>query len=134
MYIPVFTAAQALQRDDVESGHKTPGQEIAAPSVEERLATLEGRIQEQAVFMADVRGSTVEAIRDLRRDIDRQFQLIDRRFEQVDRRFEHVDQRFEQVDQRFERLERLMMWMLGVTLTGFTAVMVAVIGSISGLR
>ena len=118
------------------------------PSVEERLATLEGRIQEQAVFMADVRGSTVEAIRDLRRDIDRQFQLIDRRFEQVDRRFEQVDQRFEQVDQRFEqvdqrfdrvdqrfdRLEHLMMWMLGVTLTGFTAVMVAVIGSISGLR
>ncbi len=35
------------------------------PSVEERVATLEGRIQEQAVFMADVRGSTVEAIRDL---------------------------------------------------------------------
>ncbi|MGH9237443.1 MAG: hypothetical protein ACRD3G_05335 [Vicinamibacterales bacterium] len=83
------------------------------PSVEERLATLEGRIQEQAVFMADVRGSTVEAIRDLRRD---------------------VDQRFEHVDRRFDRVERLVMWMLGVTLTGFTAVVAAVIGSMSGLR
>jgi hypothetical protein len=83
------------------------------PSVEERLATLEGRIQEQAVFMADVRGSTVEAIRELRRD---------------------VDQRFEHVDRRFDRVERLVMWMLGVTLTGFTAVVAAVIGSMSGLR
>ena len=83
------------------------------PSVEERLATLEGRIQEQAVFMADVRGSTVDAIRELRRD---------------------VDQRFEHVDRRFDRVERLVMWMLGVTLTGFTAVVAAVIGSMSGLR
>lgn len=83
------------------------------PSVEERLATLEGRVQEQAVFMADVRGSTVEAIRELRRD---------------------VDQRFEHVDRRFDRVERLVMWMLGVTLTGFTAVVAAVIGSMSGLR
>lgn len=83
------------------------------PSVEERLATLEGRIQEQAVFMADVRGSTVEAIRELRRD---------------------VDQRFEHVDRRFDRVERLVMWMLGVTLTGFTAVVAAVIGSMSALR
>ena len=83
------------------------------PSVEERLATLEGRIQEQAVFMADVRGSTVEAIRVLRRD---------------------VDQRFEHVDRRFDRVERLVMWMLGVTLTGFTAVVAAVIGSMSALR
>lgn len=118
------------------------------PSVEERLATLEGRIQEQAVFMADVRGSTVEAIRELRREIERQFEHVDRQFEHVERqfenverRFEHVDQRFEDVDQRFEhvdrrfdRVERLVMWMLGVTLTGFTAVIAAVIGSIAALR
>lgn len=111
------------------------------PSVEERLATLEGRIQEQAVFMADVRGSTVEAIRELRREIDRQFEHVERQFENVERRFEHVDQRFEDVDQRFEhvdrrfdRVERLVMWMLGVTLTGFTAVIAAVIGSIAALR
>ena len=104
------------------------------PSVEERLATLEGRIQEQAVFMADVRGSTVEAIRDLRREIDRQFESVDRQFENVDRQFENVDRRFEHVDRRFDRVERLVMWMLGVTLTGFTAVIAAVIGSIAGLR
>lgn len=125
------------------------------PSVEERLATLEGRIQEQAAFMADVRGSTAEAIRELRRDfdqtfqlIDQRFQLVDRRFEQVNQRFEQVNQRFEQVDQRFERVEqrfdhidrrfdrveRLLMWMFGATLTGFTAVMAAAIGSVLRLR
>jgi hypothetical protein len=94
------------------------------PSVEERLATLEGRIQEQAVFMADVRGSTVDAIRELRRDVDQRFEELRR----------DVDQRFEHVDRRFDRVERLVMWMLGVTLTGFTAVVAAVIGSMSGLR
>ena len=94
------------------------------PSVEERLATLEGRIQEQAVFMADVRGSTVDAIRELRRDVDQRFEELRR----------DVDQRFEHVDWRFDRVERLVMWMLGVTLTGFTAVVAAVIGSMSGLR
>jgi hypothetical protein len=111
------------------------------PSVEERLATLEGRIQEQAVFMADVRGNTAEAIRELRRDIDQRFQLVDRRFEQVDQRFEQVDQRFErveqrfdQIDRRFDRVERLLMWMFGATLTGFTAVMAAAIGSVLRLR
>ena len=97
------------------------------PSVEERLATLEGRIQEQAVFMADVRGSTAEAIRELRRDIDQRFQLVDRRFEQV-------DQRFDQIDRRFDRVERLLMWMFGATLTGFTAVMAAAIGGVLRLR
>ena len=94
------------------------------PSVEERLATLEGRIQEQAVFMADVRGSTVDAIRELRRDVDQRFEELRR----------DVDQRFEHVDRRFDRVERLVMWMLGATLTGFTAVVAAVIGSMSGLR
>ena len=94
------------------------------PSVEERLATLEGRIQEQAVFMADVRGSTVDAIRELRRDVDQRFEELRR----------DVDQRFEHVDRRFDRVERLVMWMLGVTPTGFTAVVAAVIGSMSGLR
>ena len=94
------------------------------PSVEERLATLEGRIQEQAVFMADVRGSTVDAIRELRRDVDQRFEELRR----------DVDQRFEHVDRRFDRVERLVMWMLGVTLTGFTAVVAAVIGSMSALR
>ena len=97
------------------------------PSVEERLATLEGRIQEQAVFMADVRGSTAEAIRELRCDIDQRFQLVDRRFEQVDQRFDHIDR-------RFDRVERLLMWMFGATLTGFTAVMAAAIGSVLRLR
>ena len=105
------------------------------PSVEERLATLEGRIQEQAVFMADVRGSTVDAIRELRRDVDQRFEELRR---DVDQRFKElrrdVDQRFEHVDRRFDRVERLVMWMLGVTLTGFTAVVAAVIGSTSALR
>ena len=84
------------------------------PSVEERLATLEGRIQEQATFMADVRGNMTDSLRDFRRDVDRQFQGVDRQFQQV--------------DQRFDRIDKYFLWMFGAMMTGFTAVMAALIG------
>lgn len=107
------------------------------PSVEERLATLEGRMQEQATFMADVRGTVAESIRDLRREIDQRFQQVDQHFQQVDQRFQQVDQRFQQVDRRFDaidrrfdRVDRYFLWMLGAMMTGFTAVMAALIGGV----
>ena len=88
--------------------------------------------------------------------VDQRFQQLDQRFQQVDQRFQQVDQRFQQVDQRFtemdrrfdetyrrfndvdrrldvvdgrfDRVERLQLWTLGVMLTGFAAVLTAVVG------
>ena len=110
-------------------------------NVDERLANLEGRVHEQAAFMADVRGGLAESIRDVRREMELRFQQVYQRFEQVDKRFEQVDKRFEQVDQRFtelrtemdrrfDRVERYFFWMFGAMMTGFTAVIAALIGTV----
>lgn len=121
------------------------------PSVEERLARLEGRVHEQGAFMADVRGSVVESVADVRREIelrfvqvdkrfdqiDERFELVDKRFEQIDKRFERIDMRFEQidmrfdkVDQRFDRVERQFTWVIGLMVTGFVSVIGALVGRI----
>jgi chromosome segregation ATPase len=73
-------------------------------TVEERLAYLEGRIEEQA----QVTGSIRDAMSGMERRMDQRFDAIDRRFEAIDRRFEAIDRRFEAIDQRFLELEQKM--------------------------
>ena len=104
-------------------------------SLDERVALLDGRIQEQAVSMADVRATCAElrlSIRDLHQEMDRRFGEVraemDRRFERVDQRFDRVEQRFDRVDDRFDRMEQRFAWLVGIVVTGF----VAVIGVVAG--
>ena len=60
------------------------------PTLEERVAYLEGRGEEHAAAIAEVRLD----VRDLRAEMrDLRSEMV-RRFEQVDRRFEHVDGKF----------------------------------------
>lgn len=100
------------------------------PSVEERLASLEGRIQEHAAFMADARGSVPDALRDLRREMDQRFQQIDQRFQQVDQQFGQVDRRFDRLEARFDRMDRYFMSIMGIMMAGFTAVTAAVVAGV----
>ena len=65
------------------------------PDLDERVAVLEGRVQEQAVHMADLRGVGAEVRQEIRVLRD-----------EMNRRFEHVEQRFEHVEGRFERARR----------------------------
>jgi len=59
-------------------------------TLEERVAYLEGRGEEHAGAIAEVRAD----VRDVRQDVrDLRAEMI-RRFEQVDARFAHVDNRF----------------------------------------
>jgi uncharacterized coiled-coil protein SlyX len=97
------------------------------PSVEERLATLEGRVQEQAAFMADIRGSLGERVGDLRREMELCFQQVDVQFAHMNQRFEQVNQRFEQVDKRFDRMESRFTWLMGVMVTGFLTMIGALV-------
>jgi hypothetical protein len=112
--------AGPLRSDDVESGQARFEEVARMPNLEERVAMLEGRVEEQAMVMADVRAVGREihvSMRDVRDELTRQltlfreemhrrFEQVDQRFEQVDQRFEQVDQRFEQMDQRFEQVDR----------------------------
>jgi hypothetical protein len=77
--------------------------------------------------------SEITALRELMdkrfEQIDRRFEQeqVDRRFEQVDKRFEQVDRRFEQVEQKFERVEKITMWLVGLGITAWISIIIAIV-------
>jgi hypothetical protein len=79
-------------------------------SVEERLAYLEGRVEDHSQMVNGIR----EALASLETRMDRRFEQIDRRFEQIDRRFEQVDQRFDALD---AKMSRQFVWLVGAVVT-----------------
>ena len=86
-------------------------------SLEERVAYLEGRSEEHASAIAEVRHD----VRGLRAEMIRRFEQVDRRFEQIDKRFEHVDGRFSHMDNRFN-------WLVGLQFATLLGV-IALLGS-----
>jgi chaperonin cofactor prefoldin len=74
------------------------------PTLEERVATLEARVDAYTMSSTDTR----VVLAGLQDQMNRRFEQTDRRFEQMDRRFEQMDRRFEQVDQRFAALQDQM--------------------------
>lgn len=96
------------------------------PNLDERVALLEGRVQEQAAHMTDLRGTGGELrqeIRDLRQELRQS--IADLR-QEMDRRFERMDQRFDAMDRRFT-------WLVGMMVTGFLAVIGTIAGAFWGL-
>ena len=87
------------------------------PSLEERVAYLEGRGEEHAGAIAEVRHD----VRELRTEMIRRFEQVDKRFELIDRRFEQVDGRFAHMDNRFN-------WLVGLQFATLLAV-IALLGS-----
>ena len=66
-------------------------------SVEERVAYLEGRGEEHASAIGEVRADVRDVradIRDLRGEMNRRFDLVDGRFAQIDARFAQMDTKF----------------------------------------
>src|SRR5712691_4551914 len=94
------------------------------PSVEERLAYLEGRGEEHAAAITEVRLD----VRELRAEMIRRFEQFGRRFEQFDRRFEQFDRRFEQIDNRFGHMDNRFNWSVGLQFATLLAV-IALLGS-----
>jgi hypothetical protein len=80
------------------------------PSLDERVAYLEGRTEEHAAAIGEVRAD----IRELRAEMIRRFEQVDRRFEQIDGRFHHIDNRFN--------------WLLGLQFATLLAVISALLG------
>jgi chaperonin cofactor prefoldin len=121
------------------------------PTLEERIAALEAKVDAHAMSASDLRG-TLAALQD---QMNRRFEQVDhrfvelldqmnRRFEQIDRRFEQVDRRFEQVDHRFadlqgqmnhrfdavdQKIDRHFTWLVGIQVAALLAVVGALVGS-----
>lgn len=91
--------------------------------VEERVAFLEGRVEEHSQM--------VNGIRDALTSLEAR---MDRRFEQFETR---VDQRFVQVEARIDALDgkvsRQFVWLVGLLVTTLITVMAALFGLVAAL-
>ena len=106
------------------------------PTLEERVAALEARVDAHAMSGSDLRG----ALAGLQDQMHRRFEQVDHWFvalqDQMNRRFEQVDHRFgevqAQINQRFDgadqKVDRHFTWMVGIQV----AVLVAVVGALIG--
>ena len=91
-------------------------------AVEERVAFLEGSVEEHSHMMDGMR----DALTSLEARMDRRFEAIDRRFEAIDRRFETIDRRFETIDGHLSALDqkvtRHFFWLVGILVTTLATV------------
>lgn len=106
-------------------------------TVEERVAYLEGRVEEHSQMVNEIRDS----LRSLETRVDKRFEQIEQRFihleERMDRRFEQVETRlaegFSRADARFEamdaKMSRHFVWLAGMLLTTLIA-MLGTLGAI----
>ena len=94
------------------------------PTLEERVAYLEGKVSEQSHAMLEVR----DAVRDLERRIDVRFEAIDRRFENIERRIETVDAGLSRrMDALDDKVSRQFVWVVGVQVTTLVAIVGALL-------
>ena len=109
--------------------------------VEERVAFVEGRMEEQAVIISEFRQSMVA----LEERLDRRFEHIEARFMQIEARFTQIDARFLQIDARFTHIDgrfdaldakmsRQFVWLVGLFVTTALAMVGAVMAVVPTAR
>ena len=97
-------------------------------AIEERVAYLEGRVEEHGQMINGVR----EAVSSLERRMDARFEAIDRRFEAIDRRFEAIDLRLDAMD---GKISRQFVWLVGIqvmTLAAVVTSLAAMLAAVGG--
>lgn len=87
------------------------------PTLEERVAYLEGQVSEHSHTLIEIRDS----IRHLEQRFDARFEQLDRRFEA---RGDAVDRRFEALD---DKISRHFTWLVGIQVTTLVAIVGALL-------
>ena len=94
------------------------------PTLEERVAFLEGRVVEHAHHTDGIR----DAIVSLEQRVDRRFELLEQR---LDQQFAAIDQRFLGLDRRIDGLDakvsRQFVWTVGLHVTTLVAIVAALL-------
>ena len=93
------------------------------PTLDERVAYLEGRVGEQSRTVDGVRDAVIQLdhrVHAFEERVDRRFETVDRRFEAVDRRFEGLERRLDGLD---EKMTRYFVWVVGMQVTTLAAVL-----------
>jgi len=83
------------------------------PTLDERVAYLEGQVNEQSHAHLDIR----DAVRSLEHRVDARFEAIDRRFDTVDRRLDSLD----------DKVSRQFVWLVGIQVTTLVAIVTALL-------
>ena len=83
------------------------------PTLEERVAYLEGQVSEQSRALVGVR----DALRHLEQRVDARFEAVDRRFDTVDRRIDALD----------DKVSRQFVWLVGIQVTTLVAIVGALL-------
>jgi chaperonin cofactor prefoldin len=107
-------------------------------TLEERVAYLEGKVEEHSYAWQDLRERIThmeqtfsQRFISLEQRIDNRFEAIDRRFEAIDNRFEAIDRRFEAIDRRFEAIDqkfsKYFLWIIGIQVSVLLAVIASML-------
>ena len=91
-------------------------------SLEERVAYLEGRGEEHAGAIGEVR----QDVRELRTDVRDLRAEMNRRFDQIDARFVQMDAKF---DAKFDRNDARFAWLVGFQFAGFLGMIAALLNA-----
>ena len=98
-------------------------------SLEERIAYLEGKIEDQSVSFEELRrqiGGLGDRISRLEARVDEGFAQIERRLTLIEGRFTVIEGRITHVD---EKMDRHFMWIVGMQFGVLFAVVGALVGS-----
>ena len=91
------------------------------PSLEERVAYLEGRLEDHTTAVSSLRSD----VQDVREGLRQLGERVDRLWGRVDQLAERMDRRFDTLD---EKVDRHFAWLVGVQV----ATLVAVVGALAG--
>jgi tetrahydromethanopterin S-methyltransferase subunit G len=115
----------------LESGSVARERDGIVPTVEERLASLETKVDAIAdlpSMVTDLRADMRTAIGELRTEMNHRFDQagaeMSHRFDQVDRRLDRLERRNEVLD---SRMDHHFLWLLGVQVTVLIAIVAALI-------
>ncbi len=92
-------------------------------TLEERVAYLEGKVEEHSKAWSDLKdmmNNHDTKMIAFEQRIDRRFEAIDRRFEAIDRRFETIERRIDYLEQKFSRY---FLWIIGIQVSIFLAIL-----------
>ena len=94
------------------------------PAFEERLAYVEGRMEEHSRSVDGIR----EALVSLERRNDARFDGVDRRLDGVERRFNVLDSKIDLVrDALDQKMSRHFLWLVGIEVTTLVAIVGALL-------
>jgi len=94
------------------------------PSVDERLAYLEGRTEEHTTALHEIR----DEVRGFRDDMNARLTGIDQRFVAIDQRFIGLDQCFVGIDHRFDAVDTKFTWLIGIQVAMLATVLGTTLG------